>query len=77
MDWDRIQGNWTQAAGRAKEQWGRLTDDDIDAVAGRRGRLVGKIQERYGVARDEAERQLSEWQRKATGAWFTRDEDRT
>jgi uncharacterized protein YjbJ (UPF0337 family) len=77
MDWDRIQGNWKQVAGKAKEQWGKLTDDDVDVVAGRRGQLVGKIQERYGVARDEAERQLSEWQRKATGAWFVTDEDRT
>ena len=50
---------------------------DVDVVAGRRGQLVGKIQERYGVAKDEAERQLADWQRKATGAWFTPDEDRT
>jgi len=77
MDWDIIQGNWKKAAGKAQEQWGRLTDDDIDVVAGRRGRLVGKIQERYGVSRDEAEKQLAQWQRKATGAWFVRDEDRT
>jgi uncharacterized protein YjbJ (UPF0337 family) len=77
MNWDRIQGNWQQAAGKARERWSKLTDDDIAVVAGRRGQLVGKIQERYGVARDEAERQLSEWQRKATGAWFVTDEDRT
>ncbi|MCW7541153.1 CsbD family protein [Aquabacterium sp. A7-Y] len=53
MNWDRIEGNWKQATGRAKEQWGKLTDDDLYAVAGRRDH---KIQERYGVARDEAER---------------------
>jgi uncharacterized protein YjbJ (UPF0337 family) len=76
MNWDIIQGHWKQAAGKAKEQWGLLTDHDVDAIAGRRGQLVGKIQERYGVARNEAERQLAEWQRKATGAWFVRDEDR-
>lgn len=76
LNWDLIQGNWTQAAHRAKEHWGKLTDDDIHVVAGRRGRLVGKIQERYGVARGEAEKQLSEWQRKASSAWFTKDEDR-
>src|SRR5689334_1411448 len=76
LNWDLIQGNWTQAAQRAKAHWGKLTDDDIDVVAGRRGRLVGKIQERYGVARGEAENQLSEWQRKASSAWFTQDEDR-
>jgi len=76
LNWNLIQDNWKQAAPKAKEQWGKLTDDDIDIVAGRRGQLVGKIQERYGVARYEAEKQLSEWQRKASGAWFTKDEDR-
>jgi len=76
MNWDIIQGNWKQATGKAKEQWALLTDNDFDVIAGHRGQLVGKIQERYGVARNEAEKQLSEWQRKATGAWFIRDEDR-
>ncbi len=70
MNWDRIKGNWKQVTGRAKEQWGRLTDDDLDVVAGRREQLAGKIQERYGVAREEAERQLAEWEVKATDAWF-------
>jgi uncharacterized protein YjbJ (UPF0337 family) len=77
MNWDIIQGNWKQAAGKAKEHWAKLTDEDVNLVAGRRGQLVGKIQERYGVAKDEAERQLADWQRKATGAWFPRDDDRT
>jgi len=70
VNWDRIQGQWKQVAGRAKAQWGQLTDDDLDVVAGRREQLAGKIQERYGVAKDEAERQLAEWQRKASDAWF-------
>jgi len=69
--------NWKQATGRAKEQWGKLTDDDLDVVAGRRDQLAGKIQERYGVAKDEAERQLAEWQRKASDSWFTADKNRT
>ncbi len=73
MNWDQIKGNWKQATGRAKEQWGRLTDDDLDVVAGRREQLAGKIQERYGVAREEAERQLAEWEVKATDAWFRAD----
>ena len=77
MDWDIIQGHWKEAAVKAKEHWGLLTQHDVDAIAGRRGQLVGKIQERYGVARNEAERQLADWQRKATGAWFHRDGDRT
>ena len=74
MNWDRIQGNWKQVIGHAKEQWGELTDDDLDVVAGRRDQLAGKIQEHYGVAKDEAERQVAEWERKATDAWFTNRE---
>ena len=70
MNWDQIQGNWKQAVGKVKEQWGQLTDDDIDVVAGRRDQLAGKIQERYGVALHDAEKQIAEWQRKATDAWF-------
>lgn len=70
MNWSRIEGNWKQVAGHAREQWGKLTDDDMDIVAGRREQLAGKIQERYGVAKDEAEKQVSEWQRKASDAWF-------
>jgi uncharacterized protein YjbJ (UPF0337 family) len=76
MNWDRIEGNWKQVTGRAKEQWGKLTDDDLDVVAGRRDRLAGKIQERYGVAKDEAEKQLSAWERKATDSWFAKDKSR-
>ena len=77
MNWDRIQGNWQQVTGKVKEQWGKLIDDDVDVVAGRRGQLVGKIQERYGVAKDVAERQLSDWQRQVSSAWLVKDEDRT
>jgi uncharacterized protein YjbJ (UPF0337 family) len=76
MNWDRIEGNWKQVTGRAKEQWGKLTDDDLDIVAGRRDQLAGKIQERYGVAKDEAESQLAAWQKKASDAWF-KAEDKT
>lgn len=70
MNWDQIQGNWKQAVGKVKEQWGQLTDDDLDVVAGRRDQLAGKIQERYGVALHDAEKQIAEWQRKATDSWF-------
>ena len=73
MNWDRIQGHWKQVAGNAKEQWGKLTDDDLDVVAGRRDQLVGKIQERYGVAKDDAESQLAAWERKASDSWFKKD----
>jgi uncharacterized protein YjbJ (UPF0337 family) len=70
MNWDRIEGNWRQVSGKAKEQWGKLTSDDFDVVAGRRDQLAGKIQERYGVAKDEAEKQVNDWLLKATDAWF-------
>ena len=70
MNWDRIEGNWKQVTGRAKVQWGKLTDDDLDVVAGRRDVLAGKIQESYGIARDAAEQQLAAWERKADDTWF-------
>ena len=61
MNWDRIEGGWKQFKGKAREQWGRLTDDDVKVIEGRRDKLVGKIQERYGIERDEAEREIEEW----------------
>ncbi len=64
MNWDRIEGNWKQAKGKVQEQWGKLTDDDLDVAAGKREQLAGSIQNRYGIAKDEAERQVDEWARK-------------
>jgi uncharacterized protein YjbJ (UPF0337 family) len=64
MNWDRIEGNWKQFAGKAKESWGKLTDDDIAVVNGKRDQLVGKIQNRYGIAKDEAEKQVRDWESK-------------
>ncbi|MEX3316811.1 CsbD family protein [Sulfitobacter sp. PS-8MA] len=61
MNWDRIEGNWKQMTGAAKAQWGDLTDDEIAETRGNREKLVGKVQERYGVAKDEAERQVDEF----------------
>jgi uncharacterized protein YjbJ (UPF0337 family) len=61
MNWDRVQGNWKQMKGEARRQWGKLTDDELDQVEGDRQKLAGKIQERYGIAKDEAERQIDEW----------------
>ncbi len=63
MNWDRIKGNWKQFAGKAKEKWGRLTDDDWKIVEGKRDQLVGKLQERYGITREVAESQLAEFER--------------
>jgi uncharacterized protein YjbJ (UPF0337 family) len=70
MDWNRIQSNWQQVTGKAKEQWGKLTDDDLTRIAGQRDQLSGKIQERYGVAREEAEKQLTAWIGRANESWF-------
>jgi uncharacterized protein YjbJ (UPF0337 family) len=64
MNWDRIEGDWKQLKGKAKEKWGQLTDDDLDIVAGKRDQLAGKIQSRYGIAKDEAEKQIDEWAKK-------------
>jgi len=65
MNWDRIEGNWKQLKGKVQAQWGKLTDDDFTVMSGRREELVGKLQERYGVAKDEAERQIDDWARTA------------
>ena len=54
--------NWDQVEGNVKEQWGKLTDDEVDVIAGKRDQLAGKIQETYGISKEEAERQLSDWQ---------------
>jgi uncharacterized protein YjbJ (UPF0337 family) len=62
MNWDRIEGNWKQVSGKVKAGWGKLTDDDITYVDGKREQLVGRIQERYGIARDEAEKQVRDWE---------------
>jgi len=61
MNWDQIAGNWKQMNGKLKEKWGKLTDDDLIATAGKRDQLVGKVQTRYGIAKDTAEKQIDEW----------------
>ncbi len=62
--WDRIKGNWKQLKGEAKKQWGNLTDDDLMQIEGDRDKLVGRIQERYGRTRQEAEREIDDWARR-------------
>lgn len=61
MNSDQLKGNWKQLMGDAKKQWGKLTDDDLKQVEGRKDKLVGKIQERYGSTREEAEKQADDW----------------
>lgn len=62
MNSDRIEGNWKQIKGRIKTQWGKLTDDDLQAAEGHRDYLAGKVQERYGIAKDEAEEQVKKFE---------------
>jgi uncharacterized protein YjbJ (UPF0337 family) len=61
MNEDTLKGQWTQLKGQIREQWGKLTNDDLDQIQGRSEQLIGKIQERYGIARDDARRQLEAW----------------
>ena len=58
INWDQVQGNWTQFKGHLRQQWGKLTDDEIDQIEGQREVLIGKLQECYGIAREEAEKQV-------------------
>jgi uncharacterized protein YjbJ (UPF0337 family) len=62
MNWDQIEGNWKQLKGNARTQWGKLTDDDLEVVAGKREKLAGLLQERYGIAKDAAEKQVKDWE---------------
>lgn len=61
MDWNRIEGNWKQFKGKIKEQWGHLTDDDLDKIAGKREQLEGKIQESAGMTKDAARKSVDDW----------------
>lgn len=61
MNWDQVEGKWKQLRGSAKQQWGKLTDDDLEQIAGMRDQLVGRLQERYGIAREDAQKKADEW----------------
>jgi uncharacterized protein YjbJ (UPF0337 family) len=63
MNTDQWQGKWKQVKGSIKERWGKLTDDDLDVIAGQRDQLVGRIQERYGIAKEQARKQVEDWMR--------------
>ena len=69
MNEDTVKGNWKQFKGKVKEQWGKLTDDDLDVINGQRDQLVGRIQERQGIARDQAEKQVSDWETANKYTW--------
>ncbi len=62
--WDQIVGGWKQVRGEVRKQWGKLTDDDLEQIKGERDKLAGKIQERYGIAKEDANRQIDQWANK-------------
>ncbi|MEO8800334.1 MAG: CsbD family protein [Polyangiaceae bacterium] len=68
MNWDQIEGNFKQLGGKIKSQWGKLTDDDVTNASGKKDHFVGLIQERYGILKDEAEKQVDTWLAKLDGA---------
>jgi uncharacterized protein YjbJ (UPF0337 family) len=61
MDWDRIEGNWKEFKGKAKMQWGKLTNDDLDIIDGTRDQLEGRLQQHYGYAKDQARKEIDNW----------------
>lgn len=75
MNWDRIEGNWKKVKGTVREQWGLLSDDHLERIAGKRDQLVGSIQESYGIAREEAERQVMAWEMR--NAFLATDQGRS
>ncbi len=62
MNWDQIEGKWKQLSGQMREKWGKLTDSDWDSIGGKKDQFLGKLQERYGYSREQAERDLADWQ---------------
>jgi uncharacterized protein YjbJ (UPF0337 family) len=69
MNEDILQGKWAQLKGKVKEQWGKLTDDEIELLDGKKDQLVGKVQERYGIARDQAARDVDNWLNNTAGTY--------
>jgi uncharacterized protein YjbJ (UPF0337 family) len=63
MNWDQVSGKWMQFKGQVKQKWGKLTDDDLEVIAGKRDQMAGKLQERYGYGKEQAEKELDEFSR--------------
>jgi uncharacterized protein YjbJ (UPF0337 family) len=61
MNWEQVSGRWHQITGQVKSEWAKLTDDDLKNIAGKKDQLIGKVQERYGVLKEDAEKQVNEW----------------
>lgn len=67
MNWDLVKGKWKQAKGQCQQKWGQLTNDEMDVIDGERDQLIGKIQERYAIAKEEAEKQVAEFEKSFQG----------
>src|SRR5579864_3549036 len=76
MNWDQLEGKWKQVKGSVRTRWGKLTDDDLDVIGGQKDQLVGKIQERYGIQKDEAQRQVEDWNRRTTRPLIARNREK-
>jgi len=74
MNSDQFEGKWKQLKGSVKQRWGKLTDDDLTTLSGKKDELVGKIQERYGITREQAQREADEWARASTADLKDMDE---
>jgi uncharacterized protein YjbJ (UPF0337 family) len=61
MNWDQIQGNWMQVKGRLRERWGKLTDQDLESIGGKKDRLLGALKERYGLEAEKASHEVERW----------------
>lgn len=61
MNWDQVEGNWKEFKGKVQQQWGKLTNDDVDQIQGKRTELIGRIQKRYGYAKDKAEKEVEDF----------------
>jgi uncharacterized protein YjbJ (UPF0337 family) len=66
MNWDQVQGKWKQLKGSVRQEWGNLTDNDYEMIAGSRDKLIGKLQERYGYAKEEAQKRVDDFVRRLT-----------
>jgi uncharacterized protein YjbJ (UPF0337 family) len=61
MNWDQIEGKWTEVKGEIRRRWGNLTDDDLEVIAGSKDKFIGRLQQRYGIAKEDAQNQLDDW----------------
>ena len=77
MNWDQVEGKWKQMKGSVKEQWGELTNDDLDVIAGKRDKLIGKLQERYGLATEDANKRADAWLKTVRDDSQARSQDRS